>query len=64
MSGKLPKHTRNKVDHLTELPFEIIKCPSCKTEYYRMWIDRVENHCPKCLNQHMLESEDDEETNI
>ena len=63
MPGKLPKHMRGNVDHITELPFEIIKCPSCTTRYYRMWIDRGTDRCPKCLNQHMLESETNE-TNI
>jgi len=51
---------RSLVDHITELPFEIIKCPSCTIKYYRMWIDRHEEHCPRCLNQHMLESETNE----
>jgi|DEB0MinimDraft_6_1074348.scaffolds.fasta_scaffold00982_19 phage FluMu protein Com len=63
MPDKLPKHMRSNIDHITELPFEIIKCPSCSILYQRMWIDRLEDHCPKCLNQHMLERETDE-TNI
>jgi len=63
MPDKLPKHTRSDVDHITELPFEIIKCPSCAVLYQRMWIDRLDDHCPKCLNQHMLERETNE-TNI
>lgn len=34
---------------------EIVCCPTCKTDYQRVVIDRQQIVCPRCINKEIIE---------
>ena len=52
------KSIRNKEDHISEKPFEIVKCIKCGKEFSVMAIDKRSKICPQCDNNQKEDKSD------
>tara|TARA_R110002033_G_scaffold59359_1_gene108983 strand:+ start:174 stop:335 length:162 start_codon:yes stop_codon:yes gene_type:complete len=52
------KSIRNREDHITEKPFETVKCIKCGKEFSVMAIDKRSKICPQCDNNQKEDKSD------